>query len=166
MRWTLKIKEGSQEQSLAVELQRISEGRYVFLIGDEEVVIEDPVHSAFAISSPSGEAICEVWQKDRWRARWGDQILQIEPQQFGEEAGGSSRLLKAQMPGKVLKLLVQEGQEIDKNQSLLILEAMKMENEIRAEKAGVIAKILVKENQSVESGAVLIEFKEPGTEKS
>jgi biotin carboxyl carrier protein len=70
------------------------------------------------------------------------------------------------MPGKVLKLLVQEGQEIDKNQSLLILEAMKMENEIRAEKAGVIAKILVKENQSVESGAVLIEFKEPGTEKS
>lgn len=67
--------------------------------------------------------------------------------------------LKAPMPGLVLKILVEEGQEIKKGTPLLILEAMKMENVFKANADATIEKILVEEGQAIEKAAVLIELK-------
>ena len=73
------------------------------------------------------------------------------------EGGGSgSADIKAQMPGKVIKVLVEEGQEVEAGQGVLVLEAMKMENEIKSPTAGVVKKIAVREGQAVEAGERLL----------
>lgn len=60
------------------------------------------------------------------------------------------------MPGNILRVLVNVGDTVTENQPLMILEAMKMENEIVAAKAGVVAGIHVKEGQVVNPGDALI----------
>ena len=60
------------------------------------------------------------------------------------------------MPGVVLKVLVAQGQAVKAGQVLVILEAMKMENEIVAPKAGTVAQIVAPKGTSVESGAPLV----------
>ncbi len=67
-------------------------------------------------------------------------------------------VVTAPMPGKILRILVKEGEQVKTGQGLLILEAMKMENEIPAPKDGVVKKILVKEGDTVDTGQALIEL--------
>lgn len=76
----------------------------------------------------------------------------------GAGAGGKKKALRvrAQMPGKIMRVLVKAGDEVVKDQPLLVMEAMKMENEIRASSAGKIEAVKVIEGQAVESGADLI----------
>ncbi len=62
----------------------------------------------------------------------------------------------APLPGLILKLNVRVGDEVKSGQQLLIMEAMKMENEIRAKNNGLVKEILVKEGDSVDEGSVLI----------
>ena len=62
------------------------------------------------------------------------------------------------MPGKILRILVKEGESVKTGQGLVVLEAMKMENEIPAPKDGVVKKILVKEGDTVDTGQPLIEL--------
>ncbi len=66
--------------------------------------------------------------------------------------------LKAPMPGLVLEIMVNPGQEVAKGDPLFILEAMKMENVIKAAGDGVVKSIGVKTGQAVEKSEVLIEF--------
>jgi biotin carboxyl carrier protein len=61
----------------------------------------------------------------------------------------------APMPGLVVKLLVEPGQEVRKGEGLVIVEAMKMENEIRSPVSGKVEKINVIERQAVEKGQIL-----------
>lgn len=65
--------------------------------------------------------------------------------------------LCTQMPGKVVKILGQVGQEVKKGQTLLILEAMKMENEIKSGMDGVLKAIHVKVGDALESGVLMME---------
>jgi len=60
-----------------------------------------------------------------------------------------------QMPGKVVRLLVAEGEEVAAGQGIIVVEAMKMENEIAAGKAGKVVAVRVEPGQTVEGGAVL-----------
>ncbi len=64
--------------------------------------------------------------------------------------------VKAPMPGVVLKVQVQQGQAVKAGQVLVILEAMKMENEIVAPQDGTVAQIVAAKGASVESGAPLV----------
>ena len=72
-----------------------------------------------------------------------------------DEMGGGG-VIKALMPGRVVRLLVAQGDTVSKGTGLLILEAMKMENEIQAQTAGVVDKIFVEPGQTVEAGAELL----------
>ena len=72
--------------------------------------------------------------------------------------GSKMNLLKAPMPGLVLNVLVKEGDSIKKGDSLLVLEAMKMENNIKAAGDGVVKKVNVQVKQAVEKNQVLIEM--------
>ena len=67
--------------------------------------------------------------------------------------------LTSPMPGLVIKSVVQEGDEVKKGEPLIVLEAMKMENVLKAAADVVIDKINVKAGEAVEKGAVLIQFK-------
>jgi pyruvate carboxylase subunit B len=60
------------------------------------------------------------------------------------------------MPGRVVRLLVAEGEEVRAGQGLLVLEAMKMQNEIRAPRAGVVRTLGVREGASVEANGLLV----------
>ncbi|NJE00979.1 pyruvate/oxaloacetate carboxyltransferase [Thermococcus sp. JdF3] len=70
----------------------------------------------------------------------------------------SEGAVTAPMPGKILRILVKEGEQVKTGQGLVVLEAMKMENEIPAPKDGVVKKILVKEGDTVDTGQTLIEL--------
>lgn len=59
------------------------------------------------------------------------------------------------MPGKVVAVLVKDGQEVAEGQGLMVVEAMKMENELRAPRAGVVKNLKAKEGAAVDGGAVL-----------
>lgn len=72
--------------------------------------------------------------------------------------GNKVNLLKAPMPGLVLKVLVTEGQAIKKGDGLLILEAMKMENIIKASTDGVVKKIHIAEKNVVDKNQKMIDF--------
>ena len=65
-------------------------------------------------------------------------------------------VVKAPIPGLVVKVLVQEGDDIPEDHPLIILEAMKMENEIRSLRAGVVRSLNVSTGQRVEQGAALL----------
>jgi biotin carboxyl carrier protein len=60
------------------------------------------------------------------------------------------------MPGKVIAVLISEGDSVERGQGLVIVEAMKMENEVRSPIAGVVKEIKVKPGDAVEGGAVLV----------
>jgi len=67
-------------------------------------------------------------------------------------------VVTAPMPGKILRILVNEGEKVKAGQGLLVLEAMKMENEIPSPMDGVVKRILVKEGETVDTGQALIEL--------
>ncbi|MGZ5475034.1 MAG: biotin/lipoyl-containing protein [Thermoanaerobaculia bacterium] len=68
---------------------------------------------------------------------------------------GAGGVVKALMPGRVVRVLVSQGQAVQKGAGLLILEAMKMENEIQASVDGVVDEIFVSAGDTVEGGAAL-----------
>jgi biotin carboxyl carrier protein len=70
-------------------------------------------------------------------------------------AGAGPRPITAPMPGRVVRVLVAEGDTVSARQPLVVVEAMKMENELRAPGNGLILKVPVLAGQSVEAGAVL-----------
>lgn len=74
----------------------------------------------------------------------------------GYGAGGrSSGLLKALMPGRVVRVLAQPGESVKRGQGILVIEAMKMENEIGSPKEGVVKEVRVSPEDRVEAGAAL-----------
>lgn len=66
--------------------------------------------------------------------------------------------VRAPMPGMIVRVEVAEGDSVRAGQGIAVMEAMKMENELKAEAPGIVSKILVTAGQAVEKGAVLVEF--------
>ena len=71
------------------------------------------------------------------------------------QAAGTQQVL-APMPGKVVKILVRPGDDVKARQGLVVVEAMKMENELRSPKDGRVSEVLVAEGASVEAGRPLV----------
>jgi len=86
-----------------------------------------------------------------------DEMLLHESLKKGGRMGGADNLSSG-MPGKIVKVMVKEGDEVEEGTPLLIMEAMKMENEMRAEQSCKIKTVHVTDGQGVESGALLISF--------
>ena len=70
-------------------------------------------------------------------------------------SGSGPQRLVAPMPGKVVRVLVKAGDTVRARQPIVVIEAMKMENELRAGRDGVVAEMQVREGQSVEAGTLL-----------
>lgn len=73
----------------------------------------------------------------------------------GDAAGAGARPVIAPMPGRIVRLLVQAGDTVEAQQGLIVMEAMKMQNELRAPKAGRVARLIASPGTTVQPGEVL-----------
>ena len=96
---------------------------------------------------------------DHWQVRNLREVL-MERMGIDEDIDTQALELRAPMPGKVLEILVEEGQTVEEGEALLVLEAMKMENVLRAGAAGVVSSIGVEAGSAVEKEAVLISLED------
>lgn len=100
-----------------------------------------------------------AWAGERWEADVVDErtrhIRSVAAAPDRASAGG---LLKAPMPGLVVRLEVAPGQTVAPGGGVLVLEAMKMENELRWPAGGRVKAVLVQPGQAVEKGQLLVEF--------
>ncbi len=75
-----------------------------------------------------------------------------------EHSGWQPNEIRSPMPGKILKIYRQEGESFEKGESLILLEAMKMENQLKAPFSGTITRIYVEEGELVRQDAALVEL--------
>lgn len=117
------------------------------------VLLSGRSHEVYVTSSYGGqlqlqtgglEFLAEVIDPRSWRGR----------RHSGAEAEGRQQI-PAPMPGKVVRLLVKAGDAVEAGQGLLVVEAMKMQNEIRSPRTGTVERVLVAEGQAVNAGEVL-----------
>lgn len=127
--------------------------------GTQRMVDVDPVGAAGPAGAAGGAASDDL----RITVNGGEPLfVQVHDLRdrliAGDEQGGGGAAgeLRAAMPGKVVKLLSKAGDTVKAGQSLLVIEAMKMENELRSPSAGRITEIAVREGQTVEAGQLLV----------
>jgi pyruvate carboxylase subunit B len=87
-----------------------------------------------------------------------DPLTHLAAQTRGGPGARRRQRINAYMPGRVVTLLVEEGQHVAAGQGVLVLEAMKMENEIRAEYEGTVIRVHVQPGQAVEMGNPLFDL--------
>jgi biotin carboxyl carrier protein len=120
------------------------------------VEVEPGVYSIL-VDGASHEVRVEAGQVTVGNRRFDYEI--DDPRQWkrsGDAAAGQGRAaIVAPMPGKVVRILVAAGDQVETGQGILVVEAMKMQNEMKAPRAGRVASIQAKENDSVVAGAVL-----------
>ncbi|POY37065.1 acetyl-CoA carboxylase biotin carboxyl carrier protein subunit [Solitalea longa] len=144
-----------KDKALNVDIKEISNDNYHILNADGKSfnaeVLEHNVELKTATVLINGNKY-NIELKDKF-----DELLHS----LGMDAGSAHKMndLKAPMPGLVLKVLVNEGDEVKKDDALLVLEAMKMENIIKASADGIIKTIKIKERETVEKNQILIAFK-------
>ncbi len=109
-----------------------------------EVRIAPSPTGALALQTAHREFTAEVLDPRAWRGRRHGTL----------EAEGRQQIL-APMPGKIVRVLVQTGEKVEAGQGLIVVEAMKMQNEIRSPKSGTVERLLVKEGQPVNAGEIL-----------
>jgi biotin carboxyl carrier protein len=157
---------GSKDQRVSVGILSISGTRKVTLNGKEvpydwvrlpdghcSLIVEGRVYDFFIEVS---ENSCTV------TGCGGSQTVSISdarrqiPQREATTGSAGLQRLKAEMPGKVVRVLVKEGDSVTGDQGLLVLEAMKMQNEIRAPKSGIVREIRVAAGTAVGTGEFLL----------
>jgi biotin carboxyl carrier protein len=152
-------------RSVRVEV-RGKDGRFVVTIDGRplEVDYQETGHhfASLLIDGQSYEAGIER-TNGGYNVVLADDVLMVELLDAARGDGAAPRAagrgparLSAPMPGKVVRVLVQPGEEVKAGQGLVVMEAMKMENELRAPRAGQVTEVRVREQQAVETGALLV----------
>ena len=139
-RWTI---DGRPVDADAVE---VSPGIYSILLAGHafEARIAVQPDSELRITLSSREHFAIVRNPRKWTRNRG----------LGAEAQGSQQL-RAPMPGKIVVLLVKPGDRVEAGQGIVVMEAMKMQNEIRSPKSGAVERLLVAQGQTVNAGDVV-----------
>jgi len=140
--WRISL-DGQPVEADAVE---IAPNTISILLGGQshEIRITPLTDGTLKVQSGLAEFTAEVTDPRAWRGRRHGAL----------EAEGRQQVV-APMPGKVVRLLVNEGDNVEAGQGLLVVEAMKMQNEIRSPKSGTVERLLAKEGQPVNAGEVL-----------
>ncbi len=140
-----------------VDARRLSDSAVSMLVqnGNGGLPVQS-VDAAFAAQATAGDFFVHL----------AGRSLAVEVRQAGtfgrqkkEGAGASGtgpQRVAAPMPGKIVRVLVKAGDPVTAKQGLVVVEAMKMENELRAARDGRVREVLANEGQSVDAGAVLV----------
>lgn len=160
----MKLKRAGDSREFDVELISRDGAVIRVRIGQEEIAAE------FAPSTAGGGTltingrrypIFGVRQKDSILVAVGPASFEFKPAEDSSRRralGLVAPEIVAPMPGKVLKVLVRDGDLVDAGQPLVVIEAMKMETTLAAESAAVVKHVRVAAGQTVDHGAVLIEL--------
>ena len=131
-------------RAVDVDVVDFGRGVYSLLIGGRSIEVRVEARGeALRVTSGGREFIASIRDPRRYR-----------PGSAGAATEGRQHV-NAPMPGKVVHLLVSGGEVVEAGQGLLVVEAMKMQNEIRSPKAGTVEKVLVVEGQPVNAGDTL-----------
>jgi biotin carboxyl carrier protein len=141
-RWQISL-DGTALDADAVE---IAPNVFSILLNGEsfEVRIAPAIDGKLTLQTRHHEFIAEVLDPRAWRGRRHGAL----------EAEGRQQIV-APMPGKIVRLLVKAGDRVEAGQGLLVIEAMKMQNEVRSPKTGTVERLLAKEGQPVNAGEIL-----------
>jgi biotin carboxyl carrier protein len=141
-RWRA-IVDGQPVEADAVE---IAPHTYSILLGGKshELRVSPLPDGSLKILTAQTEFLAQVIDPREWRGRHGT-----------AEVEGRQQIV-APMPGKIVRILVKPGDPVELGQGLIVVEAMKMQNEIRSPKSGAVEKIVAKEGDAVNAGDVLL----------
>jgi biotin carboxyl carrier protein len=141
-RWQIAL-DGAPTDADAIE---IASGIFSILLNGEshEIRIAPNPDGSLTIQDGPNEFKAEVADPRAWRGR----------KHGAAEAEGRQKIV-APMPGKVIRLLVKPGDKVEAGQGLLVVEAMKMQNEVKSPKTGTVEKLQAKEGQPVNAGDIL-----------
>jgi biotin carboxyl carrier protein len=138
------------ERALTIERAVAGEGLRSLLVGgrQHEVAIVALGEGRYRVTSAAGEEEVEVLDPLTYLARRNRaEVVATRPQR-----------VVAYMPGRVVAVLIGQGERVERGQGLVVLEAMKMQNEIVAESDGVVREIHVAPGQAVEAGDPLFDL--------
>ena len=133
------------EAQFDLDVRRTGHTSFSILVGDRAFAFEVGRQSDELIVASRGTATRVTLQDAARRVR-----------SASREHGDGKAELKAMMPGRVVNLLVQVGDVVAAHQGVVVVEAMKMENELKSPKAGTVTAIKVAPGQTVEKGALLV----------
>ena len=166
MKWIVRSTTGSQE----VEVERGPAGFVVAMDGRRVAVDLIPINGAeaslrFVEDGRSYHVTYHVSAEGRWRVAVGVREFDYEVltpveaiEAIAAEGGRGPSRIVAPIPGKVVTVKVAVGDEVAAGQPVIVLEAMKMENELTAEQPGTVAAIHVGPGATVDTGALLVEL--------
>ena len=144
---TLNISTGSQ--TLQLEAVEIQSGVYSVLMNNRSFVVGVGDNNGFGVNVNGTPVSIELLD-----------AVHLHLRELGWDSMQESKagLVSAQIPGLITKIFKQIGESVTEGEPLLLIEAMKMENEIKCPVAGVVLKISVSEGQTVEKGTNIIEI--------
>ena len=167
----LIVKQGERQEE--VRLDRREDGTYRVEVGERtfeidvatagdivSLSVDDGRQFEVAVRRLKGREHCRYQVSS---VRGVDVVEVMDPLAYMLElvrpdAGAGGAKVSAMMPGRVVEILVEEGAEVEKGQGVLVVEAMKMKNEIHAETSGRVGKLFVEAGQNVEGGDPLFEI--------
>ncbi len=158
------------DQTHTIEVQELEADHvYRIVIDGKERIVDGRQLSAhmYSLLVEDQSFTIDVTEKDdqytvscegkTFRFRLLDERRALRPGESTSTGVGESEI-RSLMPGKVVEVLVAVGDTVEKDQGILIVEAMKMENEVQASTAGTVKAILVATGQAVEAGELLVEL--------
>ncbi|HKK47056.1 MAG TPA: acetyl-CoA carboxylase biotin carboxyl carrier protein subunit [Balneolaceae bacterium] len=156
----LELPENSNEVSFGDSKQsyffhRQENGRYLLRLGTKLYKIDNVEYDKHTVTFTLNGHWYSVDVRD-------EQDLLLDRLGFKTAAEIGEGELNAPMPGKILEILVNEGDEVELGQPVAILEAMKMENELKAPISGVVESIFAAKGDSLEKNAAILEIKASG----
>ena len=156
------------EQSYSVEIEEIGKSLYRVAVDGNEFLVDGKktgrTNYSLIVDNRSFEIEVDN-AEDEYRVLVDGRNYHVSlvDERRVRVGGGQSEIelqgrqkVSVPMPGKVIAVLVSEGDSVERGQGLVIVEAMKMENEVRSPIAGVVKEIKVKPGDAVEGGAVLV----------
>ncbi len=158
------IKLRIEDEEYEFQIQAISKSLYVVNTGEKrnEIEILSAADTCYRVSIDGHHFTCHAKAADNklhicvGATQFCASDITLQAANAAQNSDGGA--IKAPMNGKILTVSVSEGDQVRKGQSLLILEAMKMEHEITSRADGTVSKVFVKENEQVASRKLLVEI--------